>query len=114
VHSKSDLGTPPGTGLSVSAHSGFGISTLLSMVYDEAVRGLDLHEPSVIATQRQYDCVKAAADYVNLARRRLAERSLELAAEEVRCAAASLQELTGKIVTDDILDQLFGRFCLGK
>jgi tRNA modification GTPase len=38
----------------------------------------------------------------------------EFVAAELRTAAACLGEVTGEVYTDDILDRVFGRFCIGK
>ena len=38
----------------------------------------------------------------------------EFVAAELRIAAACLGEVTGEVYTDDILDRVFGRFCIGK
>ena len=38
----------------------------------------------------------------------------ELAAEELRAAAHALGKVTGVIDTEDVLDALFGEFCIGK
>ena len=40
--------------------------------------------------------------------------SVELAAEELRMAAASLGRVTGAVDTEDVLDSLFAEFCIGK
>jgi tRNA modification GTPase len=39
---------------------------------------------------------------------------LELAAESLRWALRTLEELTGAVTTDDLLDMVFSTFCLGK
>ena len=39
---------------------------------------------------------------------------LELRAEDLRLAAAELGRLTGRIDPEDVLDVVFGRFCIGK
>ena len=39
---------------------------------------------------------------------------LELFAEDLRLAAAALGEITGAVSSDDLLGQIFGRFCIGK
>lgn len=39
---------------------------------------------------------------------------LELAAEELRVAAKALGRVTGAIDTEDLLDAIFGEFCIGK
>ncbi len=40
--------------------------------------------------------------------------SPELAAEAVRAALDAVRELTGEVVTEDVLDRIFGSFCIGK
>ena len=41
-------------------------------------------------------------------------KEIELAAEDVRLAARALGKITGRIEVDDILDKIFGSFCIGK
>ncbi|MCR9117051.1 MAG: hypothetical protein NXI22_08930 [bacterium] len=38
----------------------------------------------------------------------------ELTAGEIRLALASLGEVVGAVYTDDVLDRIFSRFCIGK
>jgi tRNA modification GTPase len=37
-----------------------------------------------------------------------------LAAEHLRRASEALEELSGRTTTEDVLDRIFARFCLGK
>ena len=39
---------------------------------------------------------------------------LELAAEELRLAQEALSAITGEFTADDLLGEIFGRFCIGK
>jgi tRNA modification GTPase len=39
---------------------------------------------------------------------------LELLAEELRMAHQALGEITGSFTADDLLGEIFGRFCIGK
>ena len=41
-------------------------------------------------------------------------KEIELAAEDVRLAARALGKITGRIEVDDILNKIFGSFCIGK
>ncbi len=43
-----------------------------------------------------------------------AMRDVELRAEDLRRAAVSLGRITGQVDVEDVLDQVFGRFCIGK
>ena len=38
----------------------------------------------------------------------------ELVAEEVRLAVRSIGEITGHVGVEDVLDQVFSQFCIGK
>jgi tRNA modification GTPase len=44
----------------------------------------------------------------------VAERPLELRAEELRHAGDALARITGKIDVEDMLDVIFRDFCIGK
>jgi tRNA U34 5-carboxymethylaminomethyl modifying GTPase MnmE/TrmE len=39
---------------------------------------------------------------------------LELFAEELRLAQSALSTITGEFTADDLLGEIFGRFCIGK
>jgi tRNA modification GTPase len=41
-------------------------------------------------------------------------RALELQAEELRLAQEALSEITGEFTPDDLLGEIFSRFCIGK
>ncbi len=59
------------------------------------------HRDCVARTLAHLDAFESAPDTV-------------IAAEELRCAALTLGELTGTIANDEILDVLFASFCIGK
>lgn len=42
------------------------------------------------------------------------EKGLVIASEEVRSALSELGKVTGRVHVEDVLDQLFGSFCIGK
>ncbi|HOG02819.1 MAG TPA: tRNA uridine-5-carboxymethylaminomethyl(34) synthesis GTPase MnmE, partial [Accumulibacter sp.] len=49
---------------------------------------------------------------IEVGRERLPQ--LELFAEELRLAQSSLSTITGEFTADDLLGEIFGRFCIGK
>ncbi len=57
------------------------------------------------AARRSVDLFQSAGEITDVA---------ELAAVELRSALAALAELTGQVVTEDILSAIFSRFCVGK
>ena len=113
VHAKSDRPDPaavPEGSLPVSAHTGAGLTPLLDRVAELARRVLP-DEGAIALNRRQAGHVEEAADALHGA----AEASeLVLAAEEIRQARGAFDRLTGRAGVEDLLDALFGRFCLGK
>jgi tRNA modification GTPase len=119
VKNKADLlpGTipPPQAGtVWISAKTGQGVDDLRSQIR-EMVGASDHAEGSFSARQRHTDALRKARDHVS---RGLAEMlhsgSGELLAEELRQAQASLGEITGEMLPDDLLGQIFSSFCIGK
>ena len=52
------------------------------------------------------------AERIALSQRQLPQ--LELFAEELRLAQRALSTITGEFSADDLLGEIFGRFCIGK
>ncbi len=69
--------------------------------------------------ERQRRCLASAADSAVRAAELLREAAeiadvAELAAVELRAALAELGQISGQVVTEDILGRIFARFCVGK
>lgn len=98
----------------LSAKTGAGIEALESAL--KACVGYDLGEQgSFMARRRHLDALERAAASVDAADVVLrSRRAGELAAEELRQAQLALGEITGQVTSDDILGEIFSRFCIGK
>ncbi|MDO8264135.1 MAG: GTPase, partial [Gallionella sp.] len=97
--------------LRLSAKSGAGIGLL----HDELLRvaGWRGHgEDVVLARERHLEALGLAAEKSALAARRLDQ--IELCAEELRLAQEALSRITGEFRADDLLGEIFSRFCIGK
>jgi len=97
--------------LRLSAKSGEGIALL----HDELLRvaGWSGHgEDVVLARERHLEALGIAAEKSALAARRLDQ--IELCAEELRLAQEALSRITGEFTADDLLGEIFSRFCIGK
>jgi tRNA modification GTPase len=69
----------------------------------------------VVTSARHIQKLKRSLKSVNAARLKLKQNaSPELTAFDLRQAADSLAEITGRIYNDDILGQIFSKFCIGK
>ena len=102
--------------LTVSALTGTGVDTLRTEIAVAAER-LDATEVgSVMGTAaRCRGALIAAVDAIETAVE-LTRQSVghELVAAEIREAAARVGDVTGEVYTDDLLDRVFSRFCIGK
>ena len=97
--------------LRLSAKSGEGIGLL----HDELLRvaGWSGHgEDVVLARERHLQALVAAAEKTALAAGTLDR--IELCAEELRLAQEALSRITGEFSADDLLGEIFSRFCIGK
>lgn len=94
----------------VSARTGEGIGELEHAV----LAALDWHgeaEPGFLARERHLVALQEAAQALELA---LACAADELFAEELRRAQRALDGILGEFVADDLLGEIFARFCIGK
>ncbi len=117
VWNKADLlDTPPPEGpLSLSARSGAGLETLRQRLL-QAAGAQPAGEGSFIARARHLDALAATAGHLAAARALLdaPHAPLELLAEELRAAHDALGAITGHTTADELLGEIFGRFCIGK
>lgn len=113
IHARADLPGRalqyPGDRLSVSAATGEGIAALWQVI---ATRCAALLPPPDAASfnRRQRDCLAAAR--MELAA--VASDDPLLLAEALRRARLALDGIIGGAAVEDMLDDLFGRFCIGK
>lgn len=99
-----------GEALVVSARTGEGMVALRSALVDHARRALPAPGDAAL-NQRQHERLSEVAEALRFA---AAERNGLLAAENLRLARRALDALVGRTGTEDMLDALFGRFCIGK
>lgn len=110
VWSKSDLAQMPG--LSVSTVTGQGLDTLLEQLANVLSRRAQ--GAGVVARIRHRQAVMAGAVHLEEAIALLADGCDELAAESVRVANSALEGLMGRVDVEEVLDDIFSTFCLGK
>lgn len=110
---KSDLGGIPGPGrLAVSSRTGDGLDRLRVAIAD-ALRGRSVGGGG--GSVRCRDSLLCAAASLREAAGCLAiGLSDEVAAAELRQVLDELGRVVGTIVTDDLLDRIFRKFCIGK
>jgi tRNA modification GTPase len=97
--------------LPVSAKTGEGIEGLRSWLL--AVAGWKPHGEGIfMARQRHLHALEAARGHLEAAGR--LTQAFDLQAEELRLAHRELGRITGAVSADDLLGEIFSRFCIGK
>jgi tRNA modification GTPase len=118
VYNKRDLAPdhplPPGA-LALSAQTGAGLDALRDALLERA-GATHVPEGVFIARTRHVDALARTDDHLQLAQAHADQRdaALDLFAEELRLAHGALGEITGQFTADDLLGEIFGRFCIGK
>ena len=116
VFNKADVaGAAPSPGLMLSARTGLGLAELRRALLEQA--GWQAPpEGLFIARARHVQALGRTAEHLTHARGHAAraDGALDLLAEELRLAHDALGEITGAFTADDLLGEIFGRFCIGK
>ena len=100
--------------LRISAQTGDGLSELLARLSAIVAQRLEGAAEGLLPTQARHRvALETAADALAQLDGR-ADLAPELVAEELRIAATALGRITGRIDAEEILGQIFGRFCIGK
>ena len=118
VHNKIDLAGRhaerhegrDGVRIHLSARSGQGIDLLRKELLH--IAGWHPTEHVFIARERHLRALAETLGHLQAAQTQVSQ--LELLAEELRMAQKSLGEITGEFSADDLLGEIFGRFCIGK
>ncbi|MEN9545036.1 MAG: hypothetical protein RLZZ598_1869 [Pseudomonadota bacterium] len=104
-----------GEHLALSARSGIGLDTLRARLL-ELAGWRPGGEGVFIARARHLSALERAREHLQLARELASQRdaALDLLAEELRLAHDALGLITGAFSAEDLLGEIFGRFCIGK
>lgn len=112
LRGKADLGAgiPDSELLGVSALTGEGVAVLLQRI-EAMARSILPSEDSIALNRRQAQLIGEAAEALwSVA----SATDLVVIGELVRRSRSAFDRLTGRAGVEDVLDALFGRFCLGK
>jgi tRNA modification GTPase len=113
VVTKSDLATTASEWPATSSVTGAGLDALRSLLAERArAHGRPALAPSLSRCRHHVD---ASLEHLRRAHGAvLFEDPPEVVALELRGALDQLGELAGAVYTDDLLDRIFSRFCIGK
>ena len=111
----SAAGQQDDTHLAISAKTGAGLDALRQRLL-QIVGWQSAPEGVFIARERHVQALERVATHVELADAHLntPQPALDILAEELRLAQNALNEITGEFSPDDLLGEIFGKFCIGK
>lgn len=101
--------------LEISAKTGEGISRLEEILVKEATGEFNPQQEMIVTNARHYEALKRAGEPL----RRLIEGlenglSADFLAQDLREAESYLAEITGSISSEELLHNIFARYCIGK
>ena len=104
------------TDVKLSAKTGEGISLLLNVLKEKALGNSSYSEKTAIVSNiRHYECLKRAKENLLKAKESAKKKmSGEFISVDVRNAENDLAEIIGEVTNDDILNNIFTKFCIGK
>lgn len=119
VFNKIDLRNDPprvdknssGVSIYLSAKTGEGLDLLRRYLLD-VIGWKPAEEGVYLARERHLQALREGQIHLGLARKKIGQ--IELLAEELRLAQVALSSITGEFTSDDLLGEIFSRFCIGK
>jgi tRNA modification GTPase len=114
VHARADLPDramiPDGSAIAVSTMTGEGLAGLRALMINRARALLPPTDRIALNARHRVIITEAMAE---LAAARRSSDAI-IVAEHLRLARGALDRITGRAGVEDMLDALFGRFCIGK
>ena len=100
----------------LSAKTGEGISNLLNLLKEKALGNSSYSEKTaIVSNMRHFECLKRAKENLHKARESaISKMSGEFISVDLRNAENDLAEVIGEVTNDDILNNIFTKFCIGK
>lgn len=95
------------------AVTGEGVEALRRALYDTALRGASPEE-AYLTSERHIEAAREAIRALEGALGALETFTLDCAALDLRAAWEALGAITGQSATEDVVDRIFEKFCLGK
>ncbi len=104
------------SGCSISCTTRKGVRMLRQILADLIRERIpDMTSGVVVTSARHKQKLSASLKRINEARQKInQDESPEIVSFHLRNAIAALDEITGKIYTEEILERIFGKFCIGK
>lgn len=116
VYNKSDMGILPSNndGIAISALNGTNIDLLLDKIVSYFMSGEVDTSGEILTNLRHIDAVERALDSIKSATYNVEDAPIECTLIDLHAAYSALGEITGDTASEDVIDRIFTKFCLGK
>ena len=99
--------------IEISLKSGAGTDKLLSAI-TERVGNIDF-EMNFVRDEREANLIRQAVNHLQAAQVTVAQNiGIDFVSIDLRAALENLSELTGESVSEDVINEIFSKFCIGK
>lgn len=100
--------------IEVSAITGDGIDTLKQRILELTKLSSIPAESVIITNERHKEALKNASESIRRALSNITLDTLDLVSIDIKQAYINIGEITGNTTSEEIIDQIFKKFCLGK
>lgn len=101
--------------VSLSALTGKGVEELTSWMVDQITQGVDIQQEVIVTNARHVEELQKTTTALQAASEGLENGTTgDFIAMDIRQAMYHLGNITGQIATDDLLGNIFSKFCIGK
>ena len=91
------------------------IEELKNIIKEKIIGNNDTENLEYVTNQRQQECLERAKEYLETALFAIKNEELQdLISIDIKSALLSLDEFSGEVITDEILNNIFDNFCIGK
>ena len=91
------------------------IHKLNDLISDFISKNLIREDSSIMINERHYNCLNKVKESIENVKKNIANKSnTDLLAMDIKYALNHLGEITGEITNDEILGNIFSKFCIGK
>jgi tRNA modification GTPase len=99
----------------VSVKTGVGIEDLKQKIVEHYLVDDNERDQVIVTNLRHQQAIEVAEEALqNMERNHKAKLGWDVQVHELREAVTSLGKVTGETTEEDIVEQIFGRFCIGK
>jgi tRNA modification GTPase len=110
----SDFGLPTSDFLSISAKEKLHIEELKQKIYSSAIKDQLTGDETLVTNIRHLEALQKTEEALKKVLKGMDTITSDFLAMDIKQALHYLGEITGAVTTDDLLENIFSKFCIGK